>query len=365
MWYCMPGGNAALNWEYGETLELKEQKKLKCEHLIHPSNQILTPGTAHSVLKCSACSNQTFLVPFVLHYAVHRKFKTYGFFLVRHWSAWELKCHNDEARKKNGSQIQGQSSWFDALSNQKSNPALLHSAHSVSRNPALRYEMALHTPIRLTSPTSHCVAFYLLSQKHVQPLSFKASISGALTWQRGGFLSSELGIKASGVMCQLALFYRGSLCVLSGGVKAWADSFYLGAGEMIQIFQNGIIAAGIPIACQGFLCVEVKKKKKGFYRGNRLFCLLLYTLLSAFRTSQHKKGVRILHAHVVMYCTACFHVSWTNVWKKYVSADTRSFDHKTVRFLHQWSFVWTELRRQHWKAALRFSESLHVPSKGW
>ena len=63
-------------------------------------------------------------------------------------------------------------------------------------------------------------------------------------------------------MCQLALFYRGSLCVLSGGVKAWADSFYLGAGETIQIFQNGIIAAGILIAYQGFLCVEVKKKKK-------------------------------------------------------------------------------------------------------
>lgn len=256
---------------------------------------------------------------------LHRRFKIYCFFLARHWSAWELKRHNDEARKKNGSQIQGQSSWFDTLSNQKSNPALLHSAHSVSRNPALRYEIALHTPIRLNSPTSHCVAFYLLSQKHVQPLSLKASTSGELTWQRGGFLSSELSVKASGVMCQLALFYRGSLCVLSGGVKAWADSFYLGAGETIQIFQNGIIAAGILIACQGFLCVKVKKKKKK-----------LYTLLSALRTSHKKKKSQFDMLTWSCYCPACFHVPWMNVWRKCVlSTYTGSLDYKTVRFLHQ------------------------------
>lgn len=88
----------------------------------------------------------------------------------------------------------------------------------------------------------------------------KAFISGELTWQRGGFLSSELSIKASGVMChcQLALF-KGSLCLLSGSITAWAGAFYLGAGEMIQILQNRIIAAGIQIPCQGFFASKSKK----------------------------------------------------------------------------------------------------------
>lgn len=147
MWYCVPGGNAALNWDYGETLELREQKKLKCEHLIHPSNQILSWDSSFSAKKQTVLQSDI-LAPSVLYCAVHHRFKIYRFFLARHWSAWELKRHNDEERTKNGSQIQGQSSWFDTLSNQKSNPALLHSAHSVSRNPALRYEIALHTPIQ-------------------------------------------------------------------------------------------------------------------------------------------------------------------------------------------------------------------------
>ena len=53
---------------------------------------------------------------------------------------------------------------------------------------------------------------------------------------------------------------------------------------MIQIWQNRIIAAGIAIPCQGFFFAS--KSKKGLHRGNRLFCLLLYAPLSAFRTSK-------------------------------------------------------------------------------
>lgn len=182
--------------------------------------------------------------------------------------------------QKNGSQISDQSPWFDALCNHKHCSAPFSSQRL--RNLALRYEIALRSPIRLKSPTSHSVAFYLLSQNQVQPLSLKAFISGELTWQRGGFLSSELSIKASGVMCQLTLF-RGSLCVRSGSVTAWAGAFYLGPGEIIQIVQNRIIAAGISIPCQGFFA---SKSKKGLHRRNRLFCLLLYASLTAFRASK-------------------------------------------------------------------------------
>ena len=111
--------------------------------------------------------------------------------------------------------------------------ALPQSGSRRLRNPTFRCEIALHTPILLKSPTSHSVAFYLLSLNQVQPLSLKAFISGELTWQQGGFLSSELSIKASGIMCQLALFrgifvssfrqcYGMSRCLLPG--CWWNDS---------------------------------------------------------------------------------------------------------------------------------------------
>lgn len=130
-----------------------------------------------------------------------------------------------------------------------------------------------NSPAHSNLSASHSVALYLLSQNQIQPLSLKAFISGELTWQRGGFLSSELSIKASGVMCQLTLF-RGSLCVFSGSVTTGAGAFYLGAGEIIQILRNWIIAAGIAIPCQGFFCIKVKKRA---FTGETSFSACYYT----------------------------------------------------------------------------------------
>lgn len=139
----------------------------------------------------------------------------------------------------------------------------------------------LHTPIwlksanhtRISPPVTEPSTASFLEGIH---LSWANLAAGCIS-----FISAQH--KAPGIMCQLAHF-RGSVRVLSGSLTAWAGAFYLVAGEMIQIGQNRIIAAGIAIPCQGFFFAS--KSKKGLHRGNRLFFLLLYAPLSAFRTSK-------------------------------------------------------------------------------
>lgn len=142
------------------------------------------------------------------HFFLQKKNKKHCFFSSK-VVCMRLKCSSDELAGKMGDKFTV--SLLSLMPSTIRSPALLCSIHQHRRNPALRYEIALHTPIRLKSPTSHSAAFYLLSQNQVQALSLKAFISGELTWQQGGFLSSELSIKASGIMCQLALLE--DLCV--------------------------------------------------------------------------------------------------------------------------------------------------------
>lgn len=112
-------------------------------------------------------------------------------------------------------------------------------------------------------------------------------------------------------MRQLALF-TGSLCVLWGSVTPWVGAFYLCASEMIQILQNRIIAAGIPIPCQGFF---ESKSKKGLHRRNRFFCLLLYAPLTAFRTRKKRNP-----GNLTCSCgpeSVCFQeMLWKYVWQR-------------------------------------------------
>lgn len=177
--------------------------------------------------------------------------------------------------------------WCPLQSKKKSNHALLHSAQSL-RNPALRYEITLYTTIHLYSPTSHSDTLCSSILPPVTEPSTASFLKGIhFRWANlaAGWISF-IRAQHKGIRCNVParfFFFRGSLCVLSGSTMAWADAFYLGAGEMIQILQNRIIAAGIAIPCQGFFA---SKSKKGLHKRNRLFCLLLYASLTAFRASK-------------------------------------------------------------------------------
>lgn len=167
------------------------------------------------------------------------------------------------------------------------------------RKPASRYKIALHSPIHLNSPASHSEAFYLLSQDQVQPLSLKAFISGELTWQQGGFLSSALSRKASGIMCQLALFYRIfvcsfrrcygiSWCLLPG--SRWNDSDFYKIGSLLLASNT------LP----RLFCVKVKK---GAFTGETGFPACYYTPHRLHLGQERNVAQTIWHAHVALHCT--------------------------------------------------------------
>lgn len=221
---------------------------------------------------------------------------------------YEVKMQQWWTGWKNGRQIYGQSPFFDAFYNQKSSPALLHSSASQKSSLKVWNCIAHSNPSKISNITL-CSVLPPVTEpstgSFLKGIHFRWA-NLAARWI--SFIRAQhKGIRYNVPACSL----RGSLCVLSGSDTLWAGAFYLGDGEMIQILQNTIVATGIAIPCQGFF---ESKSKKGLHGRNRLFCLLLYAPLNAFKTRKkcNPDNLTCSHGPVLYLCVywVCFHEMW-------------------------------------------------------
>lgn len=167
---------------------------------------------------------------------------------------------DSEVQRTGGKMAAKFRSWYDALCNQKSNAAQLHSGTECFGNPIFRYEMAVHTPIRLKSPASH----WGESQHRALPLSLKVFISGKLAAGWISFIRAQhKGSRYNVAACAFRRF-----CV-----QQYARSWRLMCAiEMIPNSQNRIIAAASANPTKAF-CVSQKAP----------FCVWLYVALQSRR----------------------------------------------------------------------------------